>query len=155
MVSIEVHGASTLAEHRQRFVSGDRQQPRREFRPPLKAIGEAPDIEEGFYQKILGQRFILDQAQNEPEGLLAVASKQDVHGDLVALRQPSQQHLVIARYSRPGRRTRRIGFSAGNQICAEHGGVPLFAWCNSMPRRKFQCWFRPKRGIVDASNMVR
>ena len=54
----------------------------------------SPDIEEHLADQVLGRRLIADEAHHKPEHAHVVTRVQNLHGQPIAVRYSSNQHLV-------------------------------------------------------------
>ena len=83
-----------LPQRRQRLVAGDRQEPCRNLRPCFETVGLAPDVEKHFTDEVFRLRRFTHQPQDKPVDANVMPGEQNLHRELVAGRDPSDQRFV-------------------------------------------------------------
>ena len=106
-----------MAASRQGLESRDRQQPGGNGGSAFELAGLAPHIEEHLADEILRDLFVPNEPKPETEHPDMMPSVQHLHGEPVALSDPSDQDIVRSRLCRtqwPSRRVGRIGVAGGS-----------------------------------------
>src|SRR5262249_8055029 len=75
----------------------DRQQPCRYRRAPFEPASLTPHVEKYLADHVLRGSLIANETNDEPKHPHVVARKQHLHGEPIAVRDPSDQHLVWCR----------------------------------------------------------
>ncbi len=104
------------SQHRERLEARDAQQPGRDCGASLEFSGLTPDVEEHVADQVLRRCLVAYQPQYKPVDRDMVAREQHLHGEPVAVGDPSDQNLVRSRLYRHGYRLMTLVVRTGAQV---------------------------------------
>ncbi len=84
----------SLAQSREGFVSGDRQEPCRNLRPCFETVRLTPDVEKHFTDQVFCPAWFAYEPQDEPVDTDVMPGEKNLHRELVAGCDPSDQRFV-------------------------------------------------------------